>query len=182
MTVELETDRLLLRRFAPDDLDALARIAADPEVMRYIGSGQPMSRAETETALRSIIEGFERRGYGRWALVHKTGGELIGYCGLTLLDETVGVELAYMLNRPYWRTGLAAEAVAACLRCGFESLGLDKISAITHARNAASIRLLERVGLKFVKALRYYGIECVQYEMTREDFRAAHPDGPPPVA
>ena len=173
MNVELETERLLLRRFTPEDLDALARIAADPEVMRYIGSGRPMSRAETETALLSIIEGCERRGYGRWALIHKPGGELIGYCGLTLLDETVGVELAYLLDRAYWRNGLAAEAVAACLRHGFERLRLEKISAITHSGNAASIRLLEKVGLKFVRALRYYDIDCVQYETTREDFRAA---------
>ena len=79
---ELETDRLLLRQFALGDLDALAQIFADPEVVKHLGSGEPASREETETALRSIIAHWGRHGFGRWAAVYRPTRELIGYGGL----------------------------------------------------------------------------------------------------
>src|SRR3954468_15068259 len=79
---EIETARLRLRRFTLEDLDGLWRIARDPEVMLHIGDGVPFTREETLRNLTNIVNAFERRGYGRWALEKKDGGGLIGYCGL----------------------------------------------------------------------------------------------------
>lgn len=168
---ELETSRLRLRPFAPSDLDGLSRITSDPEVMRYIGDGVALTREETEVNLRSIIETFRRRGYGRWALVEKAGGALLGYCGLARPAEAPGVELVYMLGRAGWGRGLATEAAAACLRYGFEELCLETIYALTMPDNHRSRRVLERLGMKFLRPDRYYGYACVCYGLAREDWR-----------
>lgn len=172
---ELETARLRLRMFTPDDIGELSRITRDPDVMRYIGEGHPLTREETDYNLASIIRGFRRRGFGRWAMVHKASGRLLGYCGFsTLSAEEVGVELAYMLARPYWGMGLASEAARACVRYAFETLGLDSLAALTMPGNARSRRLLEKLGMCHERDCRLHGYDCVQYRIRRADFR---PDG-----
>src|SRR5689334_20623864 len=136
----VETARLRLRPFAPGDLDGLWRIASDPDVMRFIGDGRPFTRDETHENLSRIIEVFERRGYGRWALEKKDGGGLIGYCGLGNGIEEVGVELVYLLARSEWGKGIATEAASAALRYGFEALGFHSIAAVTRPNNWRSRR------------------------------------------
>ena len=167
----LETARLRLRLFRPDDLDELSAITSDPEVMRHIGPGVPLTREETERNMTRIIESCRRRGFGRWAVVRKETGALAGYCGLSFGDEEVGVELAYLLARTEWGKGLAAESAAACLRYGFERLGLDSIAALTRHENARSRRLLERLNMRYVRSGHYYGYSCVCYSITRDEWR-----------
>src|ERR1044071_7138294 len=99
---EVETARLRLRGFTREDLDGLWRIASDPEVMRHIGDGLPFTREVTLANLNGIINSFERRGWGRWALEKKDGGGLIGYCGLARSDEEIGIEVVYLLARAEW--------------------------------------------------------------------------------
>lgn len=167
----VETARLRLRMFTPEDLDAMCEITSDPEVMRYIGAGVPLSQDETEANLRNIVSAFRRRGFGRWALEKKAGGRMVGYCGLSLGLEEVGVELAYMLARPEWGTGLATEAGRACLRYGFERLGVESIAGLTMHDNWKSRRVLERVGMKYVRDARFHGFDCVWYSLARRDWR-----------
>jgi len=167
----VETSRLRLRMFRPEDLDALSGITRDPEVMRYIGHGQPLSREETRENLTRIVSAFSRRGFGRWALELKETGVLVGYCGLSLGNEEIGVELAYMLARGAWGLGLALEAGRATLRYGFERLGLGSIAGLTMHDNRRSRRVLERLGMSFVRAAHFYGFDCVHYAVAREDWR-----------
>jgi ribosomal-protein-alanine N-acetyltransferase len=171
---EIESARLRLRMFTPEDLDALAAIAADPEVMRYIGQGNPLTREEVESNLASIISAFRRRGFGRWAVVKKDSGAMVGYCGLIQGDRGVGVEVAYMLARSEWGRGLASEAARASLCYGFEHLGLDSIAALTRHENVRSRRVMERIGMRYVRDGRYYGYNCVCYSISRNEWR---PDG-----
>jgi ribosomal-protein-alanine N-acetyltransferase len=171
---ELETARLRMRPFAFGDLDALCRITADAEVMRYIGDGHPITRGETEANLRNIIKSFRRRGFGRWAVEEKAGGALLGYCGLAQPAESPGVELVYMLTRRAWGQGLATEASAAVLRYGFEELGLERVYALTMPGNARSRRVLERLGLEYLRDDCYYGYACVCYALARERWRPDH--------
>jgi RimJ/RimL family protein N-acetyltransferase len=100
---EIETARLRLRLCTHDDLDALADLFGDAEVMRYIGveSGKALTRAETEGVLDNIISGWHRRGFGRWAVLLKATHQLIGLCGLKLLEGTP--ELMYILRRAHRR-------------------------------------------------------------------------------
>src|SRR5215211_5582532 len=111
-----------MRLFTPDDLNRMCEITSDPEVMRFIGYGHPLTRDETLKNLNMIMSGFRRRGYGRWALERRDTGALVGYCGLSSGIPEVGVELAYMLAREEWGQGLAVEAGRASLRYGFEAL------------------------------------------------------------
>ena len=167
----VETARLRFRIFTPEDLDALCEITSDPEVMRYIGPRAPLSRDETEVNLVNIVSAFRRRGFGRWALEKKAGGRIVGYCGLSRGVEEVGVELAYLLARSEWGTGLATEAGRACLRYGFERLGLESIAGITMRDNRRSRRVLERLGMQYVRAARIHGFDCVWYSIARRDWR-----------
>jgi ribosomal-protein-alanine N-acetyltransferase len=166
----VETSRLRLRMFEPEDLDAMCEITRDPEVMRYIGYGHPLTREETRANLGSIVSAFRRRGFGRWALVLKETGALVGYCGLSRGNEAVGVELAYMLARGVWGRGLALEAGRACLRYGFERLGLREIAGLTLHDNRRSRRVLERLGMSFIRDAHFYGFDCVHYSVAREDW------------
>jgi ribosomal-protein-alanine N-acetyltransferase len=168
---ELETARLRLRLFTLADLDRMCEITRDPEVMRYIGYGQPFSREETLTNLNMIMNAFRRRGYGRWALERRGTGELLGYCGLSSGNPDVGVELAYMLAREAWGQGLALEAGRASLRYGFETLGLDSIAGVTLRDNQRSRMVLERLGMKFLREAFYYDFACVHYTIDRAAWR-----------
>jgi RimJ/RimL family protein N-acetyltransferase len=170
----LETSRLLLRAFTPSDLDGLYLMTRDPEVMRYIGDGHALTRAETERNLALIIGAFHRRGFGRWALVGKETGALAGYCGLALGSEEVGVELAYLLAKSEWGKGLATEAASATLRYGFERLRLGSIAALTRPENIRSRRVMERLKMRYVRDGDYYGYSCVCYSVARDEWR---PDG-----
>ena len=169
---ELETARLRLRLFTPDDLDRMCEITRDPEVMRYIGYGHPLSREETQANLGKIMSGFRRRGYGRWALERRDTGALVGYCGLSSGNPEVGIELAYLLTRAEWGKGLALEAGRASLRYGFETLGVESIAGLTLQGNQRSCRVLERLGMSFIRDARYYDFDCVHYAMARADWRA----------
>lgn len=171
---ELETARLRLRMFRREDCDALSAITRDPDVMRFIGEGRPLTREETEANLATIISAFRRRGFGRWAVTKKDGGPLVGYCGLSRSVDEVGVELAYLFTHSEWGKGLATEAAAATLRYGFEELGADSIAGLTRPDNMRSRRVLERLNMKYLRAAHFYGYSCAWYAISREDWR---PDG-----
>ena len=168
---ELETARLRMRLFMPADLDRMCEITRDPDVMRYIGYGHPLTREETQTNLNMIANGFRRRGYGRWALERRDTGALIGYCGLSSGNPEIGIELAYMLAREEWGKGLALEAGRASLRYGFETLGADSIAGVTLRGNTRSGTVLERLGMRLVRDAQYFDFACVHYAIAREDWR-----------
>jgi len=167
---EVETTRLRLRMFVAVDLDALALIFADLEVMEYLGKdGLPITPGETAVALNSIIRHWQTHGFGRWAIEDKEKGALIGYAGIRSLEGQP--ELVYLLAKRYWGRGLATEAAAACLRYGFEEKQFDSILALTRPRNVRSRRVMEKLGMKFERDANYFGIEVVQYVINRHEYR-----------
>src|SRR4051812_10194079 len=170
---EIETDRLLLRQFTTDDLDALAHIFADPEVVKHLGSGQPASKGETETALRSIIAHWSHHGFGRWAAVHKRTRELVGYGGLRNFHGEP--ELVYLLKKSHWRRGLATEMARVCLKFGFEELRFERIIAMAKTANVASHRVMEKAGMCFERAASIYGMDIVCYALSRPAYLSAQP-------
>jgi RimJ/RimL family protein N-acetyltransferase len=165
---EIETDRLLLRRFTMDDLDELSVIFSDPKVVKYLGSGKPAKRTETEHALRTIIQHWERHGFGRWAVVFKQTRELIGYGGLRSFHDVP--ELVYLLARRYWGIGLATEIARASLKYGFRKRGFERIVAMARLANRASHRVMEKVGMSFEKTTYIYDMNIVCYAITRDEY------------
>jgi len=167
-TPVIETDRLRLRMFRPEDLNDLAKLLADPDVMRYVEDGQPKDRTVAEKTLKSIIEHWQRHGFGRWAIEERTSGEFVGFGGLRSL---FGIpELVYHLAKAQWGRGLASELGRASLSYGFETHRFARIVAIARPENAASLQVMEKLGMHFEMSASYYGMEVVQYAITPEEF------------
>ena len=177
---QIETERLILRMFRPDDLDELAALFSDPDVVRYVGDGKPVGRDESERALQSIIKHWQTHGFGRWAVIDKRTQKFIGFGGLRSLFGTP--EVVYHLARAEWGKGFATELARAALRFGFENRGFDRIVAITKPLNQASIHVMEKIGMQFEMNTSYYDIEVIQYQITRDQFAPGdsffviHPD------
>jgi RimJ/RimL family protein N-acetyltransferase len=168
----VETARLFLRPFTSDDLDALASLNADADVMRYIGDGKPQTKAQTQTRLNAILGHWRQHGFGLRAIVDKATHAFIGFCGLQFLENTSEIEIGYRIARRFWRMGIATEAARACLRHGFEILNLSRIVAVVHPENLPSQRVVEKIGLCYVKNSRFYNTELRYYEITRERFKS----------
>jgi RimJ/RimL family protein N-acetyltransferase len=145
------TDRLVLRGWRDDDLDALAAINADPEVMRYILDGSVKDRAQSAEGLRRMMRRWEENGFGLFAVEVRETGVLIGWAGLAVpefLPEVLpAVEIGWRLARDSWGHGYATEAAAAAMRFGFDECGLDRIVSIRHVDNTRSARVMAKLGL-----------------------------------
>jgi len=166
----VKTVRLTLRGFEPGDIDRLAEILGDPSVMRYMPGSRPWPREWAEKELRNIMEHWGRQGYGRWAVVHGDGN-MIGWCGLGYLPELGETEVAYLLDRGYWNRGYATEAARFSLGFGFDEAGLDRIIALAFPENAASRRVMEKIGMEYEKMTHVWKLDLVQYAISREMFR-----------
>ena len=167
---EIETERLRHRMLRPADLTDLMSIVGDSEVMTYIGveGGIALSREEAEDALTKMIAFWDQQGFGRWAVVNKSTEGMVGLCGLRLMEDTP--ELFYAFKKDVWGLGLATESAKACLRYGLEELGFNRIVAASRHANAASIRVMEKIGMRYEKDITYQGVEAVCYAITRDLF------------
>lgn len=158
MRVFLETERLLLRQFTPDDVDNLYNLNNDPEVMRYVTGGLSVPREDIERDfLPAYLAYYERyEGYGFWAVVEKAGGDFLGWFHLRPHsgDPPDQPELGYRLKRSAWGKGYATEGSAALIDKGFAELGARRIVASAYGENVASRRVMEKVGMTLVRTFR----------------------------
>jgi RimJ/RimL family protein N-acetyltransferase len=153
----LTTARLTLRRFTPDDLDDLAALDADPEVMRYITGGRPIPRDEiADVVLPGYIAAYQRwAAFGTWVAQDEEG--FAGWFALKPTKdpqaETAGttVELGYRLARDRWGRGYATEGSIALIRKAFIELNVRRVVAQTMTVNAASRGVMEKAGLVYVR-------------------------------
>jgi len=175
--VEIETERLLLRRWREEDLDPYARICADPEVMRYIGGGATIARDRSEAQISHFVRHWDERGFGLWAVEERASGRFIGFVGLVRQDEwTEGehrMEVGWRLDRACWGQGLATEGAVTSVRYGFEELGLERIISIIQPENVASRRVAEKAGLTRRGEARWRDSDVVWYAVDRPDWEAA---------
>lgn len=155
MNVIIETERLLLREITLDDKEALFRLHSDPLVQKFTGESVVKSMEEMEKAIEKRIIGYREYGYGRWATILKSGEQFVGWAGLAYLPEFDEIDLGYRFLAEFWGSGLATEASRAILDYGFDVLELKKIVAIALKENKASIRVMEKVGMKFDKLAPY---------------------------
>jgi RimJ/RimL family protein N-acetyltransferase len=146
----LETERLLLRRWAPEDADAFAEMNADPEVMAHIGP--PLTRVQSDAFLDRIGKQFDEVGYGLWAVVVHDTGRLAGFTGLAVLGHaaptTTAVEVGWRLVSDAWGHGYATEAATAAVDLAFGVLALDELVSITTPGNLRSQAVMRRLGLR----------------------------------
>jgi ribosomal-protein-alanine N-acetyltransferase len=105
-------------------------------------------------------------------MTRKETGEQIGTSGLQPLEDTGAIEVGYNLSERYWRQGYGYECATAWLKYGFETGGLDRIVAVADPANVGSWRIMEKCGMTYKCNETHYGIECVVYAMTREEYLA----------
>jgi RimJ/RimL family protein N-acetyltransferase len=180
----LETERMTLRRVTAADVDLLVELDSDPEVMRYLTGGRATSRREMEDEHLPAWLAWDERpgGFGFFAAHDKASGAFLGWFHLRPAHGAPASEpeLGYRLRREAWGRGLASEGSRALVDHAFRDLGCERVTAETMAVNRASRRVMEKAGLRFVRAFhqewpeRIPGDEHgdVEYALTREEWRA----------
>jgi RimJ/RimL family protein N-acetyltransferase len=164
----LETDRLVLRGFRPDDLDAMTAMWAMPEVVRYIG-GVPLSREQSWTRLLRQIGMWSVMNFGFWAVTEKTSGRLIGEAGFHEMRREMSpsientLEAGWGLLPDFRGRGYASEALDAMLPWAAANHGDLPVTCIIDPENTASIRLAERHGFREFARSTYQGTEIVVF-------------------
>lgn len=172
MQIVLETSRLILREFVPQDAEALALVISDPETMRYYPS--PYDRAGVEEWIARNIRRYRASGHGLWALDLRSTGEMVGDCGITLqeVDGEHLPEIGYHLRRDMWGQGFATEAAGACRDYGFAKLEADCLISLIRPGNAASCRVAERNSMKVWRETVRVGLRHYVYRISREMWAA----------
>ncbi len=155
MHVYLETERLTLRRFTPDDLDDLVALDADPAVMRYINGGRPTARDEMRDDYLPWWLAYYDRGdaWGFWAAIERETGAFLGWFHLRPNEEDPPdePELGYRLVRAAWGRGYATEGSLALIDAAFERHAASRVYATTMAVNEGSWRVMEKAGMRFIR-------------------------------
>jgi RimJ/RimL family protein N-acetyltransferase len=154
----IETPRLRLRHFVPEDLEVLALLMANPDFMRF--SSGVFSWEETERFLFDRVIAPARAGWpSQFALVEREENRLIGYCGFfrQIVDDVNEIEIGYRLHPDYWNRGLATEAARAVRDYAFLELKLPRVISLIHPDNHASRRVTEKNGLTLEKKTIFRG-------------------------
>jgi [ribosomal protein S5]-alanine N-acetyltransferase len=163
----LETPRLLLREFTPEDANALAQVLSEPETMRYYPS--PYDRAGVEQWIERNRQRYQHDGVALWATELNGTQELIGDCGI-ILQQVEGeplYEIGYHLRRDHWGQGLATEAAIACRDWGFENLKTSRLISMIRPENLPSRRVAERNGMTIWKEVNWRGLAHYVYSVER---------------
>src|SRR5262245_6271405 len=173
--VTLETDRLTLRMLREADFDAYAEMCADPEVMRYIGDGQPLARPMAWRNLAMMVGHWSLRGYGLWAAEERASGVFVGRIGFWNPDGWPGFELGWTLRRSFWGRGYATEGARVALEYAFTRLQQAQVISLIRPENAPSIRVAQRLGERLVGPTELMGKTALVYRITREEWEAPDP-------
>ena len=168
--ITLETDRLTLRMLRESDFDAYAEMCADPQVMRYIGDGQPLLRPMAWRKMAMMIGHWSLRGYGLWAVEERSSGALVGHIGFWNPEGWPGFELGWTLRRSFWGQGYATEGARTALKFAFTQLEQPHIISLIHPENVASIRVAERLGERLFDSTELMGKPVLVYRITREEW------------
>jgi len=149
------TDRLVLRRLSTDDAEFILELLNEPSFLRFIGDkGVRTLDDAREYILRGPVDSYERNGFGLYLTVLKEGGVPIGICGLLKRESLEDVDVGFAFLPRFWSRGFAFESASAVMAYGRSALGLKRIVAVTDPDNDGSIRVLEKLGLRFEKMVR----------------------------
>jgi len=163
----LQTPRLLLREFNPQDAAALEPVLGDPVAMEWYP--EPLDRRGVESWIRRNLDRYQRNGHGLWAMLLKDSGELIGDCGCTIQDVEGKneMEVGYHVRRDLWRRGYATEAARACMDYAFSTLGAKRVISMIRPENVPSRRVAEKNGMTCEKIIFWHGYDHCIYAKAR---------------
>lgn len=169
--ITLTTERLLLRPFRAEDIDAYAAFCADPEVMHFLGDRGVLARDDAWRQMAMMVGHWELRGYGLWALEERATGLFIGRAGLHYPEGWPEPEIGWALARAFWGKGYAHEAARAAMTYAFRNLGWTRVMSLIDPANTRSIRLAERLGERYERDLTLRGHHIGLYAMAANEWQ-----------
>lgn len=163
----ITTERLRLRPVDASDVDEIHGLWTTQGVRRFLWDDEVITREQAQAVVDESAELFAQKGYGLWAVFPRDGQQMIGFCGYWFFHKPPQLELLYGLAEADWGKGLATEAATVMIRHGFEKLGFDRIVASTDAANLASIRVMQKSGMRFEKRESANGLDTIYYVIER---------------
>lgn len=156
----LDTERLCLRRLRADDADFMVELLNEPAFLENIGDRSVRNTADgCRYILAGPVASYERFGFGLYLVALKETGAPIGICGLLKRESMQDIEIGFAFLERFWAKGYAYESASAVMDYARTSLGLKRIAATTAPGNRGSIRVLEKLGLRFERTIRLPGKE-----------------------
>ncbi|MBK9320109.1 MAG: GNAT family N-acetyltransferase [Bacteroidetes bacterium] len=171
MNYLFETTRCRMREMQPEDGSVFYELNLDPDVLKYTGD-EPFKSVEEATTFLKNYDVYRKYGMGRWVVERKEDGVILGWCGLKFLVDEQEVDIGYRFFRKYWGKGYASETACASIDYGFNTLKLARIIGRSAVANLASVRVLEKCGLKFEKFSDALGEETVQHAISKAEYVA----------
>lgn len=167
MKIILETPRLVLRELTPGDVDFLAAMIGDDEVMRFYP--QRYTRSDAEAWINRNLDRYERDGHGLWLVVAKETNQPVGQIGLVrfLVEGVPMPEIGYIIHRPFWRQGYAFEAAAGVRDHAFHARGEPFVVSQIRPINGPSQAVARKLGMRPLKLFLNAGLEHVLWRVDR---------------
>lgn len=176
MNIVIETRRLLLREMLPEDRDAMFLMDSDPEVHRYLGKRPVSSKAQIDEVIRFVRNQYVQYGIGRWSVIEKSSGNMIGWAGLKWITEPINQQVAYYdlgyrFAKASWGKGYGTEAATAVRDYGFREMKLEALFAIADSDNIGSNKILRRCGFVPGNQFDYDGALHQWYALQKEEWQ-----------
>lgn len=143
---EIETDRLLLKPYVPDESPTMAALHADPVVMDYLKDSKPLSGEEAAETFQRYLYCWETFGHGIFAVHRKSDGAFVGECGHWVRIDKPGVSMRFMMHHAFWGNGFGREMNEAATAWLFQETDVMSFWAVTQARNKGAVAILRRLG------------------------------------
>lgn len=177
MSIIIETERLLLREFVPEDDAALFKLDSNPDVHRYLGNKPVQHIAEVREVISFIRWQYAEYGIGRWVVIVKETGEFAGWSGLKYITNLWNGhinfhDVGYRLHPDHWGKGYATESAKASLAYGFGQLQAHEIYGTAHVENTRSRNALQKCGLRYLSTFEHEGMLCDWLKISREEWQA----------
>lgn len=174
MKVHIETARFILRDLEPYDAQGMFDLDSDPEVHEYLGKNPIQTIEEASRIIDSVRNQYVANGIGRWAIIDKNTKDFIGWTGLKyeqqLRKDISYYDIGYRLRKKYWGKGIATETAIEILKYGFDTLNLEEIGGLADVNNAASNRVLNKIGLRFIETFYLDGTPHNWYTINRSEW------------
>jgi RimJ/RimL family protein N-acetyltransferase len=175
MKFYIETERLILRELQANDAKAFFEMDSNSLVHKYLGNEPIKTREHIHEVIANIQQQYLDNGIGRWAIIEKSSGNFIGWSGVKFRRDEENkhinfYDVGYRLMPEYWGRGYATESCKVALEYGFLILNAKEIIGTANEQNKASLRVLEKCGLKFVEKFMWKDIKCDWLKITKDDW------------
>jgi RimJ/RimL family protein N-acetyltransferase len=164
----IETERTIMRRLTKEDATNFYNLNLDKEVLKYTGD-QPFKNLQSSIEFLTNYDQYDKYGVGRLAVIDKTTLKFIGWCGLKYSQEKNEFDIGFRFFKNYWNKGYATETAKKCLEFGFNKLKIETIVGRAMKENIGSIKVLEKIGMKFKENFDFDGQKGVIYELKNSD-------------